>query len=159
MISFDAGAHRFHLRAAAVVERGDSVLLHQLEGEDFWSLPGGRVEAGEEAAAGVVREMREELGIAVVAGTLLLVVENFFLYWGKANHEVGLYFAVHLPEDCLLTTGDGPYIGHEGERKLTFAWFPKSELHRLDVRPSFLVEELAGRLDGFRHIVHHDQAH
>lgn len=33
-----------------------------------WELPGGRVEAGEDEAAALVRECREELGVAVVPG-------------------------------------------------------------------------------------------
>jgi 8-oxo-dGTP diphosphatase len=33
-----------------------------------WELPGGKVEPGEEEAAALVRECREELGVEVVAG-------------------------------------------------------------------------------------------
>ena len=33
-----------------------------------WSVPGGRVEAGEDLAAAVVREVTEETGLTVVAG-------------------------------------------------------------------------------------------
>ncbi|MEO1064049.1 MAG: NUDIX domain-containing protein [Actinomycetota bacterium] len=36
-----------------------------------WSLPGGRVEAGELVAEAVVREVEEETGIVVVCGELL----------------------------------------------------------------------------------------
>lgn len=40
-------------------------------GRGLWSLPGGRVEAGEDDAAAVVREMREETGLDVVPGRLI----------------------------------------------------------------------------------------
>lgn len=40
-----------------------------------WSLPGGRVEAGESLAAAVVRELLEETGTAVEVGPLVEVVE------------------------------------------------------------------------------------
>jgi 8-oxo-dGTP diphosphatase len=36
-----------------------------------WSLPGGRVEPGEDAAAAAVREVYEETGLVVVAGRWL----------------------------------------------------------------------------------------
>ncbi|WP_448610002.1 NUDIX domain-containing protein [Geodermatophilus sp. URMC 60] len=37
-------------------------------GRGLWSVPGGRVEAGESVAAAVEREVREETGLAVRAG-------------------------------------------------------------------------------------------
>jgi ADP-ribose pyrophosphatase YjhB (NUDIX family) len=45
-------------------------------GRGRWSLPGGRVEAGETAAAAVVREVLEETGLEVVAGDLVGRVER-----------------------------------------------------------------------------------
>ncbi len=80
MISFIVDGVRFNFRAAAVIVDDGYVLLHRAAHEDFWSLPGGRVEAGEASAATVARELTEELGPAVDArvGRLLWVVENFF---------------------------------------------------------------------------------
>lgn len=40
-------------------------------GAGLWSVPGGRVEAGESDAAAVVREVREETGLEVTPGALL----------------------------------------------------------------------------------------
>jgi ADP-ribose pyrophosphatase YjhB (NUDIX family) len=39
-------------------------------GRGLWSIPGGRVEAGETDAEAVVREMAEETGLTVVPGQL-----------------------------------------------------------------------------------------
>lgn len=39
-------------------------------GRGRWSLPGGRVEAGEDDAAALIREMAEETGLDVQPGTL-----------------------------------------------------------------------------------------
>lgn len=48
-----------------VIRRG------QEPGRGLWSLPGGRCEAGEDAAAAVVREVREETGLVVRAGAVV----------------------------------------------------------------------------------------
>ena len=56
----------------AVVHDGSGRLLLVRRGRDphrgRWSLPGGRVEAGESPAQAVEREVREETGLAVRAG-------------------------------------------------------------------------------------------
>ena len=40
-------------------------------GRGLWSIPGGRVEPGEDDAAALVREMREETGLEVTPGPLV----------------------------------------------------------------------------------------
>jgi ADP-ribose pyrophosphatase YjhB (NUDIX family) len=40
-------------------------------GRGLWSIPGGRVEPGEDDAAALVREMREETGLEIAPGPLV----------------------------------------------------------------------------------------
>ena len=62
-VAWTAPAGSFKLRAGAIVRDGDRILLCTTDGVDGWYLPGGKVEFGEFAAAAVVRELREELGV------------------------------------------------------------------------------------------------
>jgi 8-oxo-dGTP pyrophosphatase MutT (NUDIX family) len=55
------------------------VLLCRLTYKREWDLPGGVVEVGEAPAAGLVREIREELGVTVEVGPLLTV--NWLPAW------------------------------------------------------------------------------
>lgn len=147
------------LRAAAIITRADQVLLHRAEGDLFWALPGGGIEPGESAAQALVREMQEELGLAVVPGALACVVENFFAYAGVAFHETGLYLHATPEPGSVLDRSAGPYQGAEGHRALEFAWFARAAVADLDLRPDFLRGALKtlGQ-DGHRvlHVVHRD---
>ncbi|MFI5694349.1 NUDIX domain-containing protein [Kribbella sp. NPDC051586] len=64
------------VRAAAVIQRGQRVLMvrervqtapGRHDGSEYWTLPGGGVEPGEEAALAVRREVLEEVGLEVIA--------------------------------------------------------------------------------------------
>jgi len=156
MISFDIDEYRYNLRAAAIILDDDRVLLHRIEGDAFWCVPGGRVDAGESAADAIVREMQEELSVQVTCEKLLWTVENFFEYRDHKHHELGLYFLTQLQPDSHLLTKSGPYWGSEGSLKLHFEWFKLTDLRELDIRPSFLAETLSASELAVRHFVHHE---
>ena len=156
MISFDLGSHRFQLRAAAVFVWQDSVLLHRIEGDSSWSLPGGRVDPGEDAAKTVVREMREELDQSVVCGSLAYIVETFFADRGRPYHEIGLYFRASFAPDSRLLDTTRSHIGVEGHRRLEFMWFRLANLGEVDLHPSFLRQSLAEPKLTVQHVVQRD---
>lgn len=55
------------------------ILLCRLTYKSEWDLPGGVVEVGEAPAAGLAREIREELGVSIEVGDLLTV--NWLPAW------------------------------------------------------------------------------
>ncbi|TQM02294.1 NUDIX hydrolase [Pseudonocardia kunmingensis] len=59
---------------ALTYDRGGRLLLVRRAnepGRGLWSLPGGRVEEGEDDATALAREMAEETGLVVVPGALV----------------------------------------------------------------------------------------
>jgi len=158
MICFDTGALIFQVRAAAIIRQDGRILLHRAPTDHFWSCPGGRVEAGENAAATVERELNEELGVQASAGDLVFLVENFFDYQGRQYHELGLYFATSLGADAPVLRATVDHAGREGDQELIFRWFRIDELAGTTVRPSFLPGALAQKGAAFRHVIHTDAA-
>lgn len=59
-------------------DRGRLLLIRRANdpGRGFWSIPGGRVEPGENDHTALVREMLEETGLAVRPGRLVGAVER-----------------------------------------------------------------------------------
>lgn len=143
MISLRVGSHRFHYRAAAIVLNDGYVLLHRLQGDAFWALPGGRVEAGESASDAICREFVEELDQPIVCGSLACIGENFFEYENEPHHEIGLYFYASLPAHSPLLSRRVVHIGVEGGKRLEFQWFATAELSGIDMRPAHLKQAIA----------------
>ena len=156
MLSFRTPELRFQFRAAAIIEHDGAILLHRAGHEDFWTLPGGRVEAGESAQHTVAREFFEELGEALVVGELAVVVENFFTYNAEHYHELGFFFRASLANGSRLRRGPGPWRGIEPDVALIFQWFDRDAIGSLKVQPAFLQSVLTGPIQGLQHVVHRD---
>ncbi|MFN2607871.1 MAG: NUDIX hydrolase [Acidimicrobiales bacterium] len=83
-----------------------------------WSVPGGRVEAGETLAEAVLRELAEETGLEGVCDELVGWVERM----APDHHYVILDFAVTVLEPTEPTPGDDA---------VEAAWVPLEEVaHR-----------------------------
>lgn len=157
MIHFGDERRRFLFRAAGVAVIGGRVLIQQFENDDtFWCLPGGRVEMGEPAEEALLREMDEELGCQVRIQRLLWVIDNHFKHRDVVYHELGLYFAIELPEGSPQSSGE-PWTGEELDgTKLFFRWQPVDRLGDLNVKPSFLIERLRELPEHPVYVLHRD---
>ena len=119
---------------AVVLDPGGRLLLIRRgnePGRGLWSVPGGRVEAGESVAAAVEREVREETGLAVRAGAEV----------GRVRIPgAGVVYDVVDLTCTLLDPSATPVAGDDAEA-VTFA--DAAELERLTCTPR-LLETLRG---------------
>jgi ADP-ribose pyrophosphatase YjhB (NUDIX family) len=148
----DAGSPR--AVALGVAFRGRSILvesiLDETAGRLLYRPPGGGVDFGELAAEAVVREFREEMGVAVVVGDRLAVLEDIFSHETHAGHEVVFVFEV-TGADLLARSDD--LTGHDHGAPMVLQWRSVDDFRPTGTAtlcPTGLAEILHSRLDQAR---------
>jgi ADP-ribose pyrophosphatase YjhB (NUDIX family) len=100
-----------------LIRRGHAPLLGE------WSLPGGVVECGETLREGIVREVREETGLAVETRELLGVYERVV----RSDDRRVRYHYVLIDFLCGVISGDLK----AGSDAADVRWFTRAELGSL----------------------------
>jgi len=97
---------------------------------NMWDLPGGHVEAGESAEACIIREMQEEMGLALKDFTLASVMEFEdrieHTFWKRENLDI---------DSIQLQEGQG------------LKWFSRKEAARIKLAYGFneIIEDFFSR--------------
>jgi mutator protein MutT len=127
----------------AVVFDADRVLLvkrgrEPLKGE--WSLPGGAVEVGETLGDAIVREVREETGIAVEVGPIVDVLDRLH------RDEGGAVRFHYVLVDFLCRPAGGALV--RGSDADEAAWVPQAQLgsFRVAATTAAVIERAFERL-------------
>lgn len=123
---------------ALIYDSGGKLLLVRRAnepGRGLWSVPGGRVEPGEDDAAAVVREVAEETELRVTVGRLCGVVER--------PARAGVY----VIRDYLCAVAGG--TARAGSDAAELRWVDGAGFAALD-RAGELVDLLAETLRGWR---------
>ncbi|MFD1177818.1 NUDIX hydrolase [Paenibacillus puldeungensis] len=142
MISFTQDRDKFNFRVVGIVIHNDRILLHTTLKDDFWTLPGGRVEFQESTDKTLVREIKEELDIDIKIDRLIFINEDFFEYDDLNYHEIGFYYLFSFPEGHEIVGMNGEFNGIEDGGRLIFKWFHIQELQNIEVYPERLKEDL-----------------
>ena len=114
-----------HVVAAVVIDTQDRVLIAQRPKKKHmaggWEFPGGKLEPGEERLAGLSRELREEIGIAVAKPRPLMRVRHDY-----PTREI-------LLDVWVVRSYTGEPKGLEGQ---ALRWCPQQYLPSADLLPA-----------------------
>jgi ADP-ribose pyrophosphatase YjhB (NUDIX family) len=153
-VVFKIDDKKFNFRSVGVIINNNRILLHCIDNNPYWSLPGGRVEIGEATSETVIREMKEEIGVDCKIIRPLWVMENFFHSFGYDTHEIAFYFLLTVPS-ALLDKGES-FQEQEGKSTLAFKWHPLDDIHNITLFPQFLRTSLKNLPESLTHITHRD---
>jgi len=85
----------------AIIERDGKVLLVRHPKSDHWEFPGGRLNKGELPEEGLIREVKEELGVDIELQRIVAV--NTFALYDEGDHLTIAYYAtLKDPEQPLV---------------------------------------------------------
>jgi ADP-ribose pyrophosphatase YjhB (NUDIX family) len=106
------------------------VLRGQEPARGTWSVPGGRVEAGESDETATAREVLEETGLRVLVGRLVGSVER--------EAPSGGVYVIH-DHLCVLAPGADPAAVHAGDDADEVGWFTDAEVRALVCSPGLVA--------------------
>lgn len=146
-VKIDCAEGKFKFRVCGIVRVNNKYLTVKIQNNDFFCLPGGHVELGEDTDTAVLREMKEELGYEVKIVRLVSIIQNFFKAKdGRQFHELGYYYIVEPVNINEVNLED--YVRMENDKgemkRLEFKWFTLDELNNTRFLPEILKSKLEG---------------
>ena len=140
-IDFTRDNFRFNARTSAVIYNSDlsKVLLFNVEGRDFYMLPGGRIEELEESIDAIKREIKEEIGWDNITYSFLAVSEEFVNSKGYNNHQINvIYKGIYNDEIEEIK-----FKGLEGDWS-NFEWVDVKDINQYKIFPEGINKVING---------------
>ena len=124
--------------ARGVCVSDGKVLLCRPKGGEYSYLPGGHIEFGETGREALIREMKEETGLAAEAGKLLGVVESQFVQHGNRHCEINLVYEMKIERGGKREEGDVK----SKEDWIEFVWWPVDRISEARLLPPEMMEQV-----------------
>jgi 8-oxo-dGTP pyrophosphatase MutT (NUDIX family) len=125
-------------RAVALVIHNDNLLImHRKNSSEYYTFPGGGVDAGETNEEAAVREILEETSVVIA-----LEKQVYELHF--ENGDTHYYFlGRYIEGEPALQFGSGEYIANKlGFNKYTPQWMPVDQLEGLMLYPLELRDRI-----------------
>ena len=117
------------IRVCGILEKGDELLLvkHIKNKNEYYLLPGGGVDHGEDFRTALKREFMEECNLDVKVEDMIFISEGIAPNGGR--HIVNIYFKVSYISGILE-------VGLDGSNLIGMEYIKKSDLENITLYPN-----------------------
>jgi len=95
----------YRVSVKALIKGTNGTILVVKENQDTWSLPGGGLDHGEDPKKGILRELKEELGIQKAAISGVVCAKTFYLT-ARSSWLMWIVYKVTI-DDLPFALGEG----------------------------------------------------
>ncbi len=154
-VRFKTEEYNYYNRAACVLKKGDKYLIMNVDNSDYFHIPGGHIEIGEDSLKALKREIKEELNYEINNTKVFCIQENFYKKKNKMHHGIEFYYLVKVKEDIKEET---IIEDDKGVKKtLLIKWASVDELKNIDLRPNTIKELIINnKINKLTHIINRD---
>ena len=144
-ITIDVENYKLNIRAAVVIIHNNKVLTHRNINSNHYSLPGGRVEIGENSADTIKREISEEMGKKIEITGYISTIENFFEMNNQKYHEIMFIHKAEFvnEEDKILQE---TIKNIEGKDFLQYDWVDLDKIDEYPIMTKVIKEILKEKI-------------
>ncbi len=129
----DDSLYRVAVRALIVADN-KILAVKEVDGGDWWAIPGGGVDYGESLKECLIREIEEEIGVQRASVSSNFQIAHYNI--GKVVNGIprmNVFFKVSVPKDEIKKT----------DHVEKWGWFTEDEFMNLEMNPSYDKIELA----------------
>ena len=153
-VKFKEKEYSFHYRVVGVIVKDDKYLVQNIDGKDYYILPGGHVRIGESSDDALIREIREELEIDILKNEFRLFCyhENIYEKNNRVEHWIEQYYIIN----ANLEKDSWSFVENDidGVKTLNYIFVNKEELEKIDLKPLSVKKLIISEeFSGISHIV------
>ena len=140
------------IRTVGVLIKDNRILVQREKDGNAYALPGGHIKVGETLESGLIREMKEELGVETRCDRLLWSEESFWEWNGKRALTIAFYYQISLREELAIPES-GEFVSQKDHCNVVLGWMPIEGLQKVTIYPMFLKHEIYHLNEPMKHFV------